>query len=47
MPGDRAGFGLYAVRERLRMLRGSMTIRSSPGSGTLVTLTLPIEREAA
>jgi signal transduction histidine kinase len=46
-PGQRGGFGLFSVRERLRMLRGSMRIRSSPGSGTLVTLTLPMQREAA
>ena len=47
LPGHRGGFGLYSVRERLRMLQGSMRIRSSPGSGTLVTLTLPAQREAA
>ena len=47
LPGHRGGFGLYTVRERLRMLQGSMRIRSSPGSGTLVTLTLPAQREAA
>jgi len=47
LPGQRGGFGLYGVRERLRMLQGTMQIRSSPGSGTLVTLTLPMAREAA
>jgi signal transduction histidine kinase len=47
LPGQRGGFGLYSVRERLKMLRGSLRIRSSPGSGTLVTLTLPVQREAA
>jgi signal transduction histidine kinase len=46
LPGQRGGFGLYSVRERLKMLRGAMRIRSSPGSGTLVTLTLPMQREA-
>ncbi len=47
LPGGRGGVGLFSVRERLRMLRGSMTIRSAPGSGTLVTLTLPMQPEAA
>lgn len=46
LPDQRGGFGLYGVRERLKMLRGSLYIRSSPGSGTLVTLTLPTQREA-
>jgi signal transduction histidine kinase len=47
LPGGRGGFGLYSVRERLRILGGAMRIVSSPGSGTLVTLTLPMQREAA
>ncbi len=46
LPGSRGGFGLYSVRERLHMLGGSMRIASTPGTGTLVTLTLPMEREA-
>lgn len=47
--GSRAGpaGGLFGVRERLRLLRGSMRIRSSPGSGTLVTLTVPMQREVS
>ncbi|MCU0758528.1 MAG: MASE1 domain-containing protein [Steroidobacteraceae bacterium] len=47
LPAQRGGFGLFSVRERVGMLHGSMRIRSSPGSGTLVTLTLPMQREAA
>ncbi len=46
LPGHRGGFGLYSVRERLRMLQGTLKIRSSPGSGTLVTLSLPPTQEA-
>ena len=39
------GFGLHSVRERLRALGPphALDIRSTPGEGTRVTLTLPIE----
>lgn len=36
------GYGLFSVRERLEHLQGSMTIHSTPGEGTEVTLTAPL-----
>jgi signal transduction histidine kinase len=39
-----AGFGLAAMRARIRALSGSLTIESAPGQGTAlaVTLALPV-----
>ena len=39
----RSGFGLYSVKERLALLGGHMDITSSPGTGTRVLLTLPLD----
>ena len=36
------GLGLLGMRERVAQLRGSFDIESSPGKGTLVTVTLPL-----
>jgi signal transduction histidine kinase len=36
------GFGLFSIRERLQHLRGHVEIRSKPGKGTTVMLTVPI-----
>lgn len=36
-----AGFGQLGMRERVRAFDGSLTIRSTPGSGTRVIATLP------
>ena len=38
------GFGLFSIRERLEYLGGAMTIKSSPGQGTCVILTVPLKR---
>ncbi len=38
----RAGLGLRGLRERARSLRGSVTIDSTPGTGTCVTLRVPL-----
>ena len=35
-------FGLFSIRERMKVLGGSFDISSSPGNGTTVTLTLPV-----
>ena len=35
-------FGLFAARERLGLLGGTLSIRSSPGTGTLVTMQVPL-----
>jgi signal transduction histidine kinase len=34
-------FGLFSVRERLKYIGGSLSIRSRPGAGTTVTLRVP------
>jgi signal transduction histidine kinase len=43
---DRARrFGLFSINERLHHLGGSVEIESSPGRGTQVTLTAPLEQK--
>jgi len=37
------GFGLLSIRERLVYLGGNLNIKSTPGQGTRVTLTVPLE----
>lgn len=44
---DGTGFGLLAMRERLRVLGGRCEIDSRPGQGTRVTLTAPLAADAA
>ena len=41
--GDDRGFGLLAIRERARLLGGSLTISSTPGVGTNVRVVVPYE----
>jgi PAS domain S-box-containing protein len=36
-------FGLFSVRERLEYIGGNFKIQSAPGSGTKVTLTVPLK----
>ena len=36
------GFGLFSIRERLQHLGGRMSIRSTPGKGTAITLSAPV-----
>jgi len=46
---ERHGIGLTNVRERLRVLYGdaaSLTLRSAPGTGTLITIRLPLSSRA-
>jgi signal transduction histidine kinase len=40
-------FGLEGVRERARLLGGSATLNSAPGSGTRLIVKLPITDSAA
>ena len=35
-------FGLEGIRQRVRLLGGALTIQSTPGSGTLVQVVVPI-----
>ena len=37
-------FGLFSIRERMTALGGSFDVQSSPGGGTIATLTLPLLR---
>lgn len=39
----RGGFGLFSIRERLRLLGGVMDINSKAGRGTRVVLTAPLD----
>lgn len=41
-PGRRQGFGLYSVRERLRLLGGRLDIASEAGHGTRATIRVPV-----
>lgn len=40
---DGGGFGLFNVRERLGQMGGGMEISATPGSGTRVLLTAPVD----
>ena len=47
-PGDswlhgQGGFGLFSIRERAEDFGGRLEIHSEPGSGTKVTLTVPLD----
>ncbi|MFA7280470.1 MAG: PAS domain S-box protein [Sterolibacterium sp.] len=43
-PTAAGGYGLFSVRERIGYIGGEMHIDSSPGDGTVVVLSLPLER---
>ena len=47
IPTDKSGpgFGLLSVRERLGYLGGEVSIRSNPGDGTSVILSMPLQNE--
>lgn len=45
-PTGAVGFGLVSMRERAEGLGGSLRVESKPGEGTVVTMELPICREA-
>lgn len=38
---DRGNMGLFNVRERAELVRGRTVVRSTPGEGTLITVTIP------
>ena len=38
----RRGLGLMAMKERARMMGGSLEIRSEEGKGTRITLIIPV-----
>jgi PAS domain S-box-containing protein len=37
------GFGLFSIRERIRLIGGRLEVDSSPGTGARFTLTVPLE----
>jgi signal transduction histidine kinase len=37
------GFGLVAMRERARLAQATLALESTPGAGTCLTLTLPLQ----
>ena len=39
------GLGLIAMRERAELISGKLTINSSPESGTVISLSIPLKRE--
>jgi len=43
---DAGGFGLVGMRERVAELQGELTIRSTPGQGSEIKLTIPLAGEA-
>jgi PAS domain S-box-containing protein len=43
---DKKGLGLTSMQERVRPLRGHVTIDSRPGKGTVVSVTIPLPSEA-
>jgi signal transduction histidine kinase len=43
-PGD-GGFGLVGIRERAAQLKGELRIRSAPGQGTELCLTVPLSSD--
>jgi two-component system sensor histidine kinase DegS len=45
-PGEvKSGFGLFSIKERMADLGGSFDIRSEPGKGCRVVLTVPVSGE--
>jgi signal transduction histidine kinase len=43
--GNGNGFGLLSLRERARLAGGTLTVESAPGTGTHITVTVPLEQE--
>ena len=39
------GLGLFSIRERLRVKGGVIRVRSWPGKGTQITMTIPLDNE--
>ncbi|MCX5791461.1 MAG: sensor histidine kinase [Elusimicrobia bacterium] len=43
--GDKGGFGLFSIREKVSRLGGEFRLNSRPGSGTLAVITAPLAKE--
>lgn len=46
VPTDQDGFGLQSMRERMRLVNGSLTIDSAPGHGTRIIVGVPVQDRA-
>ncbi|KOX43475.1 histidine kinase [Streptomyces purpurogeneiscleroticus] len=46
-PADKPRLGLSGIRERLSLLRGSLTLETSPGSGTTLYVRIPYPQQLA
>jgi signal transduction histidine kinase len=44
---EKGHFGLEGIRQRVRLLGGRLTIESTPGSGTLIQVVVPILKKQA
>ena len=42
---DNSGFGMAMMRERVYLLSGKLDVKSSPGNGCEITVTIPISKE--
>ena len=40
-----AGYGMLSMAERAELVGGGLTVRSAPGAGTTVTVTVPLEEQ--
>jgi PAS domain S-box-containing protein len=45
--GKSSGYGLFSIRERLTSLGGVVKIRSLPGQGTRISITVPLDQQEA
>jgi two-component system NarL family sensor kinase len=41
---DGGGYGMLSMAERAELVGGTLTVRSRPGDGTTVTVTVPIDQ---
>ena len=45
--GKGGGFGLFSIKERLRPLGGNLEVKSEPGAGTEIVLSVPLKINAS
>jgi two-component system CheB/CheR fusion protein len=46
LAADRSGLGIVGIRERVRLVGGSVSIHSRPGHGTAIDVRIPLNRTA-
>jgi signal transduction histidine kinase len=44
---ETSGFGLLGMRERVELLEGTLSVESSPGAGTTMRVSLPVQRRVS